>query len=643
MGEHRTFAEDIWESIEASPLKYQGISGLPSASDRGFWEGLDSEVRRVLLSLGEESLKAAFPVILLSDYRKFSQNGNRVDFEGKYFGRRKMLASLVLAECVEDKGRFIDKILDGLTLLLEETSWCLPAHNAYIRDTKQLPVPNKERPIIDLFAAETGAFVGIAEQLLRDRFQKVSPLIGAYVDRELRERILTPYLSCHFWWMGNGREALCNWTPWITQNVLLTLFTRPAGAIDTVLLKRVLEQAALSIDYFLDDYGDDGCCNEGAQYYSHAGLCLFGCIDVLDRITGGSFAKMYEMPLVKNIAAYILRMYVGEGYYINYADCSPFPGRRGVRDFLFALGTKNQDYAAFAASDFRKADVRERLLPEDWNLYYKLLTLLQYREIMNFPARAFRAEDFFFASVGLLVSRDRTYTLAVKAGDNADSHNHNDVGSVTLYKNAQPFLIDLGVETYTAKTFSKERYEIWTMQSGYHNTVNFLEGGGQQALSDQNVPQEDSIHNTAIDHIPLIGQRDGKAFAASAVKANLGEEEASLALEMAGAYGDERIKSVKRRVTLRKNEGILIEDAIVAELPAVLTFMTYEKPAAGAVTGGKGAIQVGALGTIEFEGIKNVVIETCPITDERLQIAWEHDCYRILLYAEGDSTKVFIQ
>ena len=30
-------------------------------------------------------------------------------------------------------------------------------------------------------------------------------------------------------------------------------------------------------------------------------------------------------------------------------------------------------------------------------------------------------------------------------------------------------LIDVGVETYTAKTFSGSRYDIWTMQSAFHN------------------------------------------------------------------------------------------------------------------------------------------------------------------------------
>lgn len=67
---------------------------------------------------------------------------------------------------------------------------------------------------------------------------------------------------------------------------------------------------------------------------------------------------------------------------------------------------------------------------------------------------------------------------AAKAGCNADSHNHNDTGSVILYRYGKPFLIDVGVETYTQKTFSNQRYEIWTMQSQWHNLPTF--GGVQQ-------------------------------------------------------------------------------------------------------------------------------------------------------------------
>jgi hypothetical protein len=70
-------------------------------------------------------------------------------------------------------------------------------------------------------------------------------------------------------------------------------------------------------------------------------------------------------------------------------------------------------------------------------------------------------------------SRDGLY-LAAQGGHNGKSHNHNDVGNFVVYADGRPVLIDVGVETYTAKTFSKDRYQIWTMQSGYHNlpTVN---------------------------------------------------------------------------------------------------------------------------------------------------------------------------
>ena len=38
-----------------------------------------------------------------------------------------------------------------------------------------------------------------------------------------------------------------------------------------------------------------------------------------------------------------------------------------------------------------------------------------------------------------------------------------------LYINSIPVFLDAGVGTYTRKTFSSERYSIWTMQSNYHN------------------------------------------------------------------------------------------------------------------------------------------------------------------------------
>ena len=48
------------------------------------------------------------------------------------------------------------------------------------------------------------------------------------------------------------------------------------------------------------------------------------------------------------------------------------------------------------------------------------------------------------------------FFFGAKGGFNAESHNHNDVGSCVMYFDGKPCLIDLGREEYTAKTFSSK-------------------------------------------------------------------------------------------------------------------------------------------------------------------------------------------
>ena len=43
------------------------------------------------------------------------------------------------------------------------------------------------------------------------------------------------------------------------------------------------------------------------------------------------------------------------------------------------------------------------------------------------------------------------------------SHGHNDSGSFIVFQDGEPLFIDIGVGTYEKKTFSKERYTIFSM------------------------------------------------------------------------------------------------------------------------------------------------------------------------------------
>ena len=657
----RTVVSDILRGTKGAGI----YSRYPDISRREKWDSLSGELKNMLTEAGEKAAKEPWTQLLISDFTQFSKSGNRLAFEDKYFPRRRKLCSLVMAECVQNSGRFIPDILDGLYLILEESTWCLPAHNSYIRDAKQEYLPDVTRPIIDLFDAESGALVAMTEYLLRPVFEKISPYISGYVDKRLLERIFVPYLSEHFWWMGNGREPMCNWTSWCTQNILLCALTRREDFFDEARRRDFLERAAVSLDFFLDEYGDDGCCNEGAQYYSHAGLCLFGALEVMSGAieNGGmsSFDRVFEDPLIKNIGSYIVRMHAGGDYYINFADCSPICGRRTAREYLFGKRTGDRALSYFAASDFAKGDTEERILTGEINLFYHVVQAFAHDEMMEIAEKSAGGSrisekvhtggeekyaqasgeppapsDIFFESTGLMIVRDEHFVVAAKAGNNGDSHNHNDVGSFTVYKDGRPLIIDLGVGTYTAKTFSKERYEIWTMQSQFHNVPTFLAGNAQDLGKD---PAADLYNNN------VIMQREGAEFGAASTRCALDMAAASydnrstgrtstLEMDIAPAYGDVRIRSYIRKIEWTGGTGLRVHDIYDGDPEAVVTLMVYEKPRHNEKE--PSFIEFGELGKAAIRGARKVEIESFPIEDARLGTVWKHEVYRVLIYMDKD-------
>lgn len=631
--------KDTAEVFLSSGKELQPFCPFPRASCREAYEALPAALRQKLIAMGEECLGYAYPAIRATDFMEFQRSGNRVAYEDLYFNRRYALNSLAAAECAENKGRFLDDIINGIFALCEESGWQLPAHNSYGSQASRNLLPDHTRPILDLFACETGAQLACILYLLGPRLDMVSPQITKRIRYELETRVIAPYLTEHFWWMGRGEEPMNNWTPWCTQNILYTVFlyvnsqTAPdcpdasrdassdcpaVSAISSAgngcpwssckeLCRKVLLKAAESCDFFLKDYGEDGCCDEGAQYYRHAGLCLDGAAQVLNRVTGGAFESLLHLDKIKNIASYIVNVHVDGKYYFNFADCSPVAGRAGVREYLFGKHTGQPDLMQFAAEDFRSAEQAGDCLFQDeshrLNLFYRMQAVFCYEEIKAFHRDVpLIPKDIYYPSVGLFLTRNDTFSLAVKAGDNNDSHNHNDTGSLTLYKKGRPVLVDIGVESYTQKTFSPRRYEIWTMQSGYHNLPS-IEG---------------------------LDQRDGAAWHADNVEVSM--DTSSVSMDLAGAYplaeaGHPHIRYT-RKVTFRKEDRLITLTDSTNSRNVILNFITYEKPVIPASR--ESVILVGNA-RMEFRGGELAAVETLPITDKRLQTAWDHDLYRIRL------------
>lgn len=604
---------------------FSGFSPLASIDNREAWEGLDSRLREQLIRDGEQFLHYSYPILLITDYMEFSRTGNRTHFEDKQFARRTVLNSLVLAECAEHKGRFIDDILNGIYAICEETAWQLPAHNSYVRDHTQFPLPDVTHPIIDLFQAETGAILAAVMYVMKSELDAISPFISIMIKEQLEHRIFTPYLTEHFWWMGDGNTPMNNWTVWCTQNILLTA---ALSNLDNKRQREIFQKACESIDYFLEEYGEDGCCDEGAQYYRHAGLCLFNCIEILNAVTDGCFTSVYQVKKIQNIASYIRNVHVKDQYYINFSDCSPVAGRCNAREFLFGKRTGDTLLLQLAAQDYENSG--DPLLTKEHNLFYRLQTIFQHKEMLEYSANSqINPPDLYYPSVGLFLARDNQFCLAVKAGDNNDSHNHNDTGSFTIYKNGTPLFIDIGVESYTKKTFSPQRYEIWTMQSQYHNLPTFLGDN----------PKDANAFPYA--YIPLFAetksaasmQMNGSVYAAKKIQYQFSETLAQISMDIADAYPDSRVHLYFRTVVLKKNSCITIQDHCECEeLQAVLSLITYEQPFWNTAVS---TLSIGELGICQIQGTSLITIEQLPITNKRLQTAWKHNIWRTLVYFQN--------
>ena len=184
----------IQEQLAFLPEFLPDYRPFPPAKERTAWQGLPLRAKQRFLQAGEAALQTPIAPLPLSLWLDFTHTGRRTPWETAYFSRRARLCALVSAECVEHEGRFLGAIADTVWAICEESAWQLPAHNSYIRDTPQLPLPDTTRPIVDLFAAETGALLALTRYLLPDELDAAAPGITARMERELDALFYKPLL-----------------------------------------------------------------------------------------------------------------------------------------------------------------------------------------------------------------------------------------------------------------------------------------------------------------------------------------------------------------------------------------------------------------------------------------------------------------
>ncbi len=539
-------------SIDLSKSLIPGDSWnkLPVYNDRDFWEKIPSNLKVACISRAEEYLNYNWPVVKATDYLEFIRTGDRR--QQVYAEPSRALNSLVMGELIEGKGRFLDQIINAVWYYSEQTWWGWSAHLYFQKASGGLPDINE--PTVDLGVGEIASDLAWTWFLFKDEFDKVHPLISQRLKQEIMKKAVNPYFErTDFGYMGFTGGRVNNWNPWVNYNMLNCFLILEN---DPVRRSAMVMKIINSLDKFLNGYPDDGGCDEGPSYWGVAGSILYESLAMLKDATNGKF-DVFDDPLIKNIGTYFHQVNIHAPYFINFADADATTGGNPATVYLYGKAIKNTQMQQFGAYLAKLNKWGANCF--SGKICDQIENFVLLPEITAADAKEALVSHFWMPDTEIAGGRDREgsfsgFFFGAKGGFNAESHNHNDVGSCIMYFDGRPCLIDLGRETYTSKTFGPKRYEIWTMQSGFHN-------------------------------LPVINgveQKEGSMFKAKNSSFESNDRFVKFSTDISGAYLPEaNVKSWIRTYTLNRGRNFIISDKYelnsVSSAPTSSNLITYCK------------------------------------------------------------------
>ncbi len=598
--------------IKNSLVMDQEWISYPDYYDRAGWDALTGSFKDDMIKKGEEAIDYEWKVVKATDYIEYERSGSRDIMQDPFGSNNTALSNLVYAELAEGKGRFIDQIINGVWLSCEMSSWVLSAHlPSYHSSGRSLADPDEQ--VIDLTAGDLGSLLSWTWYYLKDEFDKVNPVIAKRLRRELQNRILDPYMErSDFWWQAfdaTPETMVNNWNPWCNFNVLSCYLLLEN---DRNKLAEAVHRTMVSVDKFINYTNSDGACEEGPSYWGHAAGKMYDYLQLLNDATRGK-VNIFDKPIIKNMGEYISKSYIGNGWVVNFADASARGGGSSGLIYRYGEAVNSLEMKKFASYLYERND-KMTYYNSGRDIYRTLENLNSHNDLIKIKPGISQESFVWYPETEFCYMRNEAgFFFAAKGGYNAESHNHNDVGSFLLYYNQSPVFIDIGVGTYTRQTFSSERYSIWTMQSNYHN-------------------------------LPMINgkpQKNGASYRSKNIRFD--ESESRFSLDISEAYQkDAEVDSWERTFILQPKGGLIIEDNFrlkeINELNQV-NFMTLPKPeisSPGTIILKAGGQEIQLLyNSRQFQA----EVETIPLTDARLSRSWGDTVYRLKLLARENELK----
>lgn len=554
--------------MELLPASPRGAG--PPIGDRKAWDAVAKAAPfRGVVRHAEQLMATPIPELPDDLYLDFSRTGNRTRCQRVLSQRHTRFAALALAECMENRGRFVPAIEEAIRAVAAEKSWTLPAHDRHLDNFYGRQID------IDLASSALSWNLATADFWLGDRLsQPTRELIRS----ELERRTFAPYFS----YLSGGKPRM--WWPTCTNNWNAVCHAGVTGAALTILesLERRAVVAAAAerlIKQFLAGFTPDGYCSEGLGYWNYGFGHYVLLAEMIYQATGGK-VDWFDDPHVRQIAQFGRRLEITPGVYPPFADCgvSTQPDVR-IQAFVsrrFGFGWLREEREGLLLAGGATDELgRFGLLGFDNSASGRAAAC----EAPPAPLRD------WFSEAGILICRPapgrRGLGAALKGGHNAEHHNHNDVGSYVVALSGKTPLVDPGAEVYTARTFSARRYESGVLNSFGHP-------------------------------VPRVAgklQRTGRAAEARVVTTQFTDQADTLVLDLRSAYEPKDLKKLERSfVFSRKGSGSLtVADSVEFAKPqsfgtALITFSKWRALGDGQLEIGEGAEKVRV--TIATDGPK---------------------------------------
>ncbi len=437
-----------------------------------------------------------------TNFKLFTVTGDRATYENQYFRRRRQLGtSAILSLVYPEEEKYINFLHDIIFAICNEYTWCIPAHNT--------PLEVNNRVHLDLFSSETGFSLAQIYTLLGDRLE---PLIRERIKREVNVRIFDSFMSDTKYWWANGKN---NWTAVCCGSIAGTAMLLRPDLFET--LKPRIDSA---MESYLSGFNNDGFCLEGTHYWHYGFGFFLKYADMVKTFTNGE-VDYFTREKVRNIATFIQKVYLSGMASVSFAD-SPLINKYHIGMVHYLKKIYPDDIKVYSP---------EYAYFDDGCCRFPLLTgaaIWVDEDIYNNPEPDDADAEYYASDSKWYIKRNAAYGFAAKAGHNNEHHNHNDVGTFIFAKNGEQLITDPGKGVYCKQYFRPEtRYTDFIECSSLGHCVPYFSDNGVQLY--------------------------GRQYAATDVEFVPGK----FSMDIAGAYGSDDVKSVKRTFTFSDDSVVL--------------------------------------------------------------------------------------